>query len=394
MQKSIEFAQLVKGKTCIVVAPSGYLKGRGALSGKFIESFDCVVKCTRTIEIDDLDNELGSRCDLWYGLPYYSSISWGISFDALHRQGVKLMCFRPRSERYAVVWDESLEWFLKANSEHDFPWQQVCLSTNNRLIEQFDCVPYMGVVAVIDLLNKGAETVYAYGHDFYQSGYFNDLYSSLSGDSNWHKVEPQMKLLWNLLQSEPRFDCDDNLKQLLSFKFGTELDVRESRLQLFNTDLQHFFWNKKQSLLVFRSCNIEYFKQFLSGIEAYFNAENIHVLCQKGFICELEGYKSDIIDYQSDESFSKDLAMTISALKLKHFDSCLIPYNGLELLTYYQIFLIVAAIGINNVYLVSTRGSLSKLKDLDDEITRIERYMTIRDEFRVLSDKYDRTQCF
>jgi hypothetical protein len=252
----------------------------------------------------------------------------------------------------------------------------------------------MGVVAIIDLLNQGAETVYAYGHDFYQSGYFNDLDSSLSGDSNWHKVEPQMKFLWNLLQSEPRFDCDDNLKQLLSFKFGTELDVRESRLQLFNTDLQHFFRNKKQSLLVFRSCNIEYFKQFLSGIEAYFNAENIHVLCQKGFVSELEGYRSDIIDYQSDESFSRDHAMTISALKLKHFDSCLIPYNELELLTYYQIFLIVAAIGINNVYLVSTRGALSKLKDLDDEITRIERYMPMREEFRVLSDKYDRRQCF
>lgn len=385
---------MVKGKTCIVVAPSGYLKGRGASSGKFIESFDCVVKCTRAIELDDPDNELGIRSDLWYGLPYYSSLSWGISFDALHRQSLKLMCFRPRAERYGAVWDEAVEWFLKANSEHNFLWQEGCTSTNNRLMEQLDCVPYMGVLAIIDLLDQGAGKVYAYGHDFYQSGYFNDEDSSLSGDSDWHKVEPQMQLLWQLLQSEPRFDCDDNLKQLLSQKCGTELDIRESRQRLFHTDLQHFFLEKKQSVLMFRSCNIEYFKQFLSGVESYFNAANIHVLCQKGFVNEFEGYRSDIINYQSDESFSKAQAMMISALRLNHFDSCLIPYNGLELLTYHHIFLIVAALGINNVYLISTRGALSKLKHLDNEIARIERYLPMRAEFRVLSDKYDRRQCF
>ena len=61
MDKSFDsrFSLIVKRKRCIVVAPSGFLKGQGEKSRRFIESFDVVVKNTNMCEIEDDDGELG-----------------------------------------------------------------------------------------------------------------------------------------------------------------------------------------------------------------------------------------------------------------------------------------------------------------------------------------------
>jgi hypothetical protein len=383
--------ELVKGKRCIVVAPSGYLKGRGQKSGQFIESFDCVVKCTSTVQLDDPHNELGLRCDLWYGLPHYPS--WSVSFEALRRQSVKLMYFQPRLERYADAWDDSVNWFLSNNNQYEFRWKSACKSTYEALISKFECIPFTGVFAIVHLLNMGAKEVYAYGHDFYQTGYFNEVSSARNDGGEWHKIEPQMFMLWQLLQSEPRFSCDNNLKQILTERFSTKDEIIKSSQQLLLTDLSHFVSESVGDILIFRSCNIETFRLFLRTIESYYPATDVGVICQSSFVSQLNGQKSNIIDYCRDTPFKADEVIEVIADNGDSYNTCLIPYNGLELWTYFEIFLAVNKLKINRVFLMSMRGALVKIDDVSGVCDQIAKYLKLRDEFRMLNDKYDRRNC-
>ncbi|MFT6989270.1 MAG: hypothetical protein ACJASL_001239 [Paraglaciecola sp.] len=385
--------ELVKGKRCVVVAPSGYLKGRGSKSGEFIESFDSVIKCTNSCEIDDPNNELGARCDIWYGLPYYPAIAWSVSFAALKKQSVKLLSFQPRLERYGDKWDTSVNWFLEKNKQHQHNWVEANREHYQKLLTELSCIPFTGVFAVIDLLNQGAKEVYAYGHDFYQTGYFDDRASSRFEGSEWHKLEPQMAMFWKLLQTEPRFNCDDNLKQILYAMFGEENKVLDQVRRLFLTDLSHFFDKKQQSMLVFRTCNIQKFTPFLSVIESYFADDSVDVLCQSSFVEQLAGSKSHIINYGSDQAIKFEVAMAAPELRQKKYLSCLIPYNGLEMLTYYDVLLIVKSLDIANIFIVSPRGGLFKIDDINKVCLQIEKYLSVRAEYKMLNDKFDRKNC-
>tara|TARA_R110000772_G_scaffold214067_2_gene324600 strand:+ start:3189 stop:4373 length:1185 start_codon:yes stop_codon:yes gene_type:complete len=385
---------IISGKRCIVVAPSGYLKGRGARSGKFIESFDCVVKCNTTLHIEDQNNELGRRCDIWYGLPHYPSTPWYISFNLIKKQGVKLLSILPRFSLFSDTWDIAMDWFSKENENYNVKWREASLEAFDNLHRQLDCVPFTGVYAVIDLLNEGAETVYAYGHDFYQTGYFHNVASKRYEGSDWHKIEPQMALFWTLLNIEPRFDCDDNLKQILFSKFASPAKVLQQNRALFHTDLNHFFQGKRVTTLIFRSCNIEKFGLILEGIEECISANDIYVLCQKSIMRQLSNFDSNLINYGSDEAFNLTKIQGVSKLIERQYDVCLIPYNGLELRTYYNIFLSVINLGIKRVFLVSDRGALVKLDDIDLVCESIAKYSSISDEYMYLFDRFDRKKCF
>lgn len=390
---TLDSEPLVKNKRCIVVAPSGYLKGRGALSGKFIESFDCVVKCTSTLGMHDPHNELGQRCDIWYGLPHYPTIPWSISFDALQDQAVKLMFFQPRLERYATTWDESVNWFLREKKDCQIPWQQACHDTYCDLIARFDCIPFTGVFSIVHLLNMGAQEVYAYGHDFYQTGYFDDVASTRNDGGAWHKVEPQMLMLWELLQNEPRFSCDNNLKQLLSLKFANKTQVLASSQQLLLADLSHFFSTSLGKVVIFRSCNLAIFKPFLTTIESYYPVIDIRILCQTSFVSQLSDLTSKIIDYGHDTPFKSDEVIEAIEGSGDSFTTCIIPYNGLELWTYFDIFLAVHKLKISRVFLVSMRGALIKVDNVSDVCEKIAKYLKMRKEYRMLNDKFDRRNC-
>src|SRR5690606_31521372 len=194
LKQNTEF-KLVKGKRCIVLAPSGYLKGRGKESRELMNSFDYVVKTTYMCEIDDPDLDLGERCDIWYGLPQNKG-GWQVSADALRRQNVKELRLQPCIAQYENTWYDYVSAFIKRNEKERLNYSIAQTKVYQKLVDEMECIPFSGVFAIADLLANGAEFVFAYGYDFYRSGYFNGATTINAANEAWHKFEPQMHYFW------------------------------------------------------------------------------------------------------------------------------------------------------------------------------------------------------
>ena len=107
----------------------------------------------------------------------------------------------------------------------------------------------------------------------------------------------------------------------------------------------------------------------------------------------MAGFKSYIIDCRSEVAIKFETARVIPELREKKYLSCLIPYNGQEILNYYDVFLIVKDLQIQNIYLVTMRGALVKIDDIHNICSQIETYLSVRSEYKMLNDKYDRKNC-
>ena len=393
-EKKAYFESIIKGKRCIVVAPSGYLRGRGQRSGDFVEQFDLIVKCTRTVDISDKDNELGGRCDLWYGLPNHPKIPWALTKKVIDRQNIKHLFIQPRLELYANTWDEYMSCFWDSDLSKQTSWSFSSEELYQDLIIKFDCIPFTGVFAIYHLLSMGAKEVYAYGHDFYLSGYFNDITPNRCKESEWHKKEPQMKFLWDLINNEPRFNCDPNLAQLLSNKFGSNIQQETEKSRLFCSDIRHFFHNTaaQENILLFRSCNILIFNKLIEDLNANLQTSSVHILAQEKIVDELIATKYKVIRYPAN-TFKISQLKSLLPLQTLDFTSCLIPYNGLELYTYLDIFKSLQLMKIKRVFLISPRGALSQVSDLSTLIRSMKRYLSMQEEFKLLADKFDRRNC-
>ncbi len=382
---------LIFGKRCVVVASSGYLRGRGKTSRDFIESFDLVVKASDMCEIPDPQNELGRRCDIWYGLPKVPA--WEADLDALVRQRVQLIVLQPRLDKYASIWDSCQQWLDSQIIAFPLQYEAADAKHYENLIEEIGCIPFSGFFAIRDLLHRGASEVYAYGHDFFESGYFKDseIYDVI--DSGWHLLEPQMLAMWQLLQTEPRFKCDANLQDLLNRKFASQGPL-ENVTNLFGKELEHFSQlTSLERTLVFRSCREEVFNLIFDTLIDFTPASCITLVCQSDFVLSEKLAKCNLIRVSSN-TFTEYSLSAADNLSLAHFDTCFVPYNGLALHTYLEIFLSIKAIGINTVNLINTRGAVKRLDNLEKIMQDIQYYLSMRREFRCLQDRYDRKKGF
>ncbi len=381
--------QLIKGKRCVVVASSGYLRGRGSVSRDFIESFDLVVKSSDMCEIPDNYGELGRRCDIWYGLPKVPS--WEMDISAVVKQNVKMMMLQPCMESYKDIWLKCEKWLEGQNLSIE---TSIADSDNyHSLKNTLGCMPFSGLFAISDLLYQGASEVYAYGHDFFESGYFKDseIYDVI--DSGWHLLEPQMQYMWFLLQNEPRFKCDENLADILKRKFSN-IDENEQFHRMVNIELTHF--NQLQpftNALIFRSFRADKFSLFFDAMVKQQCNSPVTVVTQHDFDAP---YMNSAIQLKiaPQQKFNAQSICELLYRRDTKFHSCFVPYNGLQLHSYLDLFKAIVELEIEVIHLVGLRGNIKRIDNLSYIIREIEHYLELRREFRCLQDKYDRKKAF
>ncbi|WP_111976518.1 hypothetical protein [Algibacillus agarilyticus] len=386
---------IIKGKRCIVISPSGYLKGRGSKSVDFINSFDLVVKTTDTCEVDDPEHELGGRCDIWYGLPMSSS-GWQVNFDALKRQKVKLMVFQPCLPQYQDVWQRYMDWFYCENKEANIEYDIADENKYSEVMSAISCTPFTGLFAIFDLLHRGASQVFAYGFDFYRSGYFQDLSVGEGAYNNaWHKSKEQMAYVFNLINKEKRFDCDENLSDILKRSFGKSNNYRDIQ-QITHNELKHFLTpHRHEPILLFRSCRESVFEIIYKEITDLLSLEQVHLICQDNFKSELLSNLAPVYKIHPDSNFNQsELSSIRSSLKEHEFPICVIPYNGQQLHTYYDIFKFVQSMDITEVLLVSLRGTIKRIVNLESICAKLEEYLLLKDDFLLLHERYGRKNVF
>lgn len=387
MDKSFEsrFSCLVKGKRCIVVAPSGFLKGKGEKSRRFIESFDLVVKNTNMCEIKDDDGELGNRCDVWYGWP--ATEEWELSIESLQQQNIQYIRLHAGADNYKNALEKHLPDFMHKVSRHSIPFSIVSRESYGELVTELDCIPFTGVLAIYDLLANGASQVFAYGHDFYRTGYFSGRTTYQPVDVQWHKQEPQMKYLYGLLQNEGRFDCDFNLKTILYKHFGDSQKFLESSALLLESELSRFTFAGNQ--LIIRTCNINIFNSMLSKLILSCKKDLLTLVCQEGVVEQIK-LVDNIYIYKGAGVYSCDELEAQFNLADGNYNRCIIPYNGRPLIEYYEVFKWVNSLKIKEVLLMSERGVIKLIDNLDEYLKEIIWYVENRRRALEAISEFDR----
>lgn len=384
------FHKLVKNKKCIVVASSGFMSQRG--HGPFIDSFDLVVKCNHSYLDSKKSEDLGKRCDLWYGRP--KTWNFSLNYKLFKKCNSKLMCLLPKTRYGWKQWENSHREFLRKNAKYNFKFRVIDRENFINLENFLNTVPTTGIVAIHDLLQAGAEKVYAIGFDFHQSGYSTQQSVNLKETfSGRHDINQCKKYIWKLLQNESRFKCDKHLRNILEKNFAN----KNSKLNDFKvegnlySEIDHFFKSKgNERILLFRSCNIEAFKIMHRCISKSWKESDIILLIQKSFSNYFQFQKSNLITYDSDGEINPILIKDkLSLVNSKVIDICFIPYNGQTLLKYINIFNIIKLFKVKKIFIISIDGFIKELPNLNIILKDIEYYEETKNKIFKLRDQYD-----
>lgn len=187
-----------EGKTVAIVGRAEYLETSGL--GEVIDGAGYVVRINWTLPIERSKvRHFGQRTDLLYTL---RTQNW----RKLHRLG------KENGATTQVV-DAELRDEIAGN-----------MKTGK---ETYRYIPNTGTVAIYDALRRGATEVRAYGFDLHTSSRHVDTGKAHNARNRWasqrakpanyktHNPDLDRVLLRNLLESEPRFQPDEVLRDLL-----------------------------------------------------------------------------------------------------------------------------------------------------------------------------------
>ena len=363
----------------------------GRSSGKFIDSFDFVAK----LNIWDFDDsqkvDLGSKCDFVYGRPKVQN--YKINLDSFDSNIVKLFCFLPKTKKGWENWSQDHSQFIEKHKKYNFDFRVISSTDFYDLENILSSVPFTGIVAIYDLLKNGASEVHAIGFDFHKSGYVSSQSVNRSLTfSGRHDLFACQKYIWELIKNEPRFYCDDHLESILEKVFKPKLKRNGSKLVKILDSEIHQFCNefKEDNILMFRSCNIEVFEIFTKCIRKFWTHSQISVIVQKSKVNNYSIKDLNIITYDSNESVSFGFIKSkTKSIINKNIKVCFIPYNGLELHTYYNIFDILVKLNIKKVFLINLDGFIKLMPHPGELCKDIKFYLDNKNKFLKLRDLHD-----
>jgi hypothetical protein len=383
---------MVANKRCVVVAPSYYLKGRQ--HGTFIDEFDIVAKCNDFYDLqDEGENDLGKRCDIWYGLPQQRSYQFDYE-KCKNKLNPRHLRIQARLPSYGDFWDQTMLEFEEKNQSFGFDYSVIESGWYADLAERIGCMPMTGILAIFDLLEHGASEIYALGFDFMKSGYYNDYPIDTKVElSGWHKNANLKEALHKLLMSENRFSCDSHLENILSSELNESFDPKKSfEINLIQECKQFFDPCAKEPILMIRSSNRFSFDTALSQIRKFNEANKIHIISSSEN--RSESNEPEIYFHTCEENkISLQTIKDSKALKELKFQYCLVGYNGQSLFEYLNIFKVLSALHCSKIFLVSEMGFLQKIESPDLYVSEISEFLLSKDRFNYLNTKYNRENC-
>jgi hypothetical protein len=213
----MEFTEFVRGKKVVIVGPAAYLQGMK--KGKWIDSFDMVVRVNHAIPIS-LPEDYGSRIDILYHI--------------MSHRGKNGKTLVNRGE--IILWrDHGLKWLVvrqSATSERVrkcahlintlVPWSCIHHRFSDSVKKSIrEKAPNTGIMAIVHLLNAQVESLTVIGFDLYASGVYEnygdlkDNEDALEVNKRWHSIDAQREYLRKIIRRETRIHIDDHLKGAL-----------------------------------------------------------------------------------------------------------------------------------------------------------------------------------
>jgi hypothetical protein len=218
MQNNSHFIQLIKNKKVIIVGPSATIQDCNL--GKFIESFDIVIRLNKSLPIPPrLNTHIGSRTDILYNSLNQTDYPGENNINPvfLVRNNVKfLRCPYPPITPFKY----DIQAFQNKN-RNSIPFGHIDQEYYRKMRYSLQTRPYTGTSAIADLLHSGVGELYVMGIDFYTYSY-SSYYRKVSSkklermrDNNIHKRTPQINLIKRFYLLDKRLVVDNILDKIL-----------------------------------------------------------------------------------------------------------------------------------------------------------------------------------
>ena len=215
-----EYKDFLTNKRVIIVGPAGYLRGQN--KGKWIDSFDVVVRVNHAIPIL-FPEDYGTRTDVLYHIFSHRNIEYvgkklidKSEIDDWVKAGVKWLVSRhgtnsKRFKQVAPLIDSKIPWCC---IHHSFTGK-----IDNAIRGR---APNTGIMAIMHLLSSGIKSLTITGFDLYQSGVYQgygdvgENEDAREVNDRWHDLEPQRQYLSRIcIANKHRLFIDEVLRKAL-----------------------------------------------------------------------------------------------------------------------------------------------------------------------------------
>ncbi len=214
---SKNFNDYLKGKSVVIVGPSPYLEGKN--KGKFIDSFDVVIRMNKGWKIPSTQiKDYGSKTNIrWHCMMEHPNNGGAFEIDNMVDHGVEWLVSQfPRNLDY--FHNDNIKFENQNKDEkinfHCFSDLIYFLNIHRAL----ETRPNVAPSAIFELINYDIDKLHLMGVTFFkdgwQKGYKESSYSS-STVTQGHSQEAQIHLLKLILENEPKFTMDPEIKTLI-----------------------------------------------------------------------------------------------------------------------------------------------------------------------------------
>ena len=225
-----KYLNYLSGKKVVLVGPAEYLTKLN--TGKYIDSFDVVVRINRGIEvIDKYFDSIGSRTDILYNCLIKSPDNGGdIKVKEYKKNKIKWIATTPNpyfnEDSKPNELHKMVSWFTVFKLKWNFNFHIMDQKKYSLINKKVESRANTGFASIFDLLNHDISKLYITGFSFYLDNFMSGYKSGCERDeeefakqcfvSKRHKQEPQWRYLKEIFQKDKRIEVDKILKKILT----------------------------------------------------------------------------------------------------------------------------------------------------------------------------------
>ena len=222
---SKKFNNYLKDKKVVIVGPSPYLVGKK--KGEFIDSFDVVIRMNKGWKMtSDQFEDYGSKTTIrWHCMSEHINAGGPFNIEEMIDHKVEWLASQfPRNLDYFHFDNIKFEEENKNRMNFHYFSDLIYFLNIHRALETR---PNVAPTAIAELINYDIKNIHLMGCTFfldgYHKGYHNHkkqeegrgVYEDAKRASLGHATEAQMNLLKIILENEPKFTMDTEIKTLI-----------------------------------------------------------------------------------------------------------------------------------------------------------------------------------
>ena len=225
-----KYIDYLSGKKVALVGPAEYLTKLN--TGKYIDSFDVVVRVNRGTEvIDKYFNSIGGRTDILYNCLIKSPDNGGdIKVKEYKKNKIKWIATTPNpymdESSKSIELHKMVSWFKVFKLKWNFNFHIMDPKKYFLINKKVESRANTGFASIFDLLSHNISKLYITGFSFYLDNFMSGYKYGCERDekefarqcfvSKRHKQEPQWRYLKEIFEKDKRIEVDEILQKILA----------------------------------------------------------------------------------------------------------------------------------------------------------------------------------